>query len=137
MKNDKITHHALIVIAAAGLATCPLYAGLNEKLAISALHTQSCYIVRFHRKGKRKNVTHARTAFISMIAIVFPIHACGPAMKDRNEKTGWSSLGGESQRFGLNLRTWDTERQYLILRKDETTRRRTLQRPRPKHLSTY
>lgn len=49
------------------------------------------------------NDTHTSTVFISMMAIVFPIHAWGPAMKDKNEKTGSRSLGRESQRFGLNL----------------------------------
>lgn len=29
---------------------------------------------------------YAKTAFISMIDIVLPMHACGPAMKDRVEK---------------------------------------------------
>ena len=65
------------------------------------------------------NDTHASTAFISMIAIVFPIHAWGPAMKDRNEKTGLKFLGGESQRFGLNL----CQIIFInIISKDKTTR---------------
>lgn len=32
---------------------------------------------------------YANTAFISMMAIVFPIQACGPAIKDNMENTGW------------------------------------------------
>lgn len=38
-----------------------------------------------------------------MIAIVFPIHAWGPAIKVRVENVGLYDSGNESQRSGLNL----------------------------------
>lgn len=73
-------YHSLIVTAAVGSAFCPSNAGVNSKFAISA----------------------AMTAFISMIAMVFPMQACGPARKVKVEGAGLGILAG-SQREGLNL----------------------------------
>lgn len=40
------------------------------------------------RIRREKVITHARTAFISIIDIVFPMHACGPAINESIEKVG-------------------------------------------------
>lgn len=44
-----------------------------------------------------------KTAFISTIAIDFPIQACGPAINDSTEKVGWYVGGRLSHREGLKL----------------------------------
>jgi hypothetical protein len=68
------------VTAAVGIGTWPSYDGANSKLAIRA----------------------PSTAFISTTAMVFPMHACGPAMKERVEYVTLKLAGRFCQREGLN-----------------------------------
>lgn len=72
---------------------CPAYAGSNSKFAM----------------------TDATTAFISMIDIVFPIQACGPAMNENIENVELYNFGRSSQRAGLNL--------HIIIKVHPTTDR--------------
>jgi hypothetical protein len=48
---------------------------------------------------------HPSTAFISTIDIVFPMHACGPTIKDSVDVVALYFGGRLSQRAGLNLET--------------------------------
>ncbi len=47
-----------------------------------------------------RGMAHARTAFISIMAIARPMHACGPTRNASIENAGWYSGGGASQRSG-------------------------------------
>jgi hypothetical protein len=53
-----------MVTAAVGWSIWPLYPGSNSKLDINA----------------------TKIAFISMIDIVFPMHACGPVINDNKDR---------------------------------------------------
>lgn len=61
------------------MITCPAYDGSNEKLVIKDLSIISITFIHL------SSTAYARMAFISMIAIVFPMQACGPAINDKNE----------------------------------------------------
>ena len=87
----------LMVTPAVGLAVCPSCEGLNSKFAIIALRCP-CKTSRRVTGGK----TYATTAFISLIAIVFPMQPCGPVMKLWKLNVGLYVVGSLSQRSGLN-----------------------------------
>ena len=76
----------LIVIAAAVRAFWPSYAGSKVKLAMSALY-KAIFQESYLSTGCSENNenSYARTAFISMIAIVLPMHMCGPAINENVE----------------------------------------------------
>jgi hypothetical protein len=100
------TRGALIVIAVAGCATCPGYAGANSKFAISALDGMNECITVCQRRTQKKvprGNTHTSTAFISLTAMVLPMQPCGPAMKENCENAALYALGRASQRAGWNL----------------------------------
>lgn len=88
--------------AVVGLARCPGYAGSNDKWDIRMLNDVNSDSKQ--SEAKKMYDTYARMAFISIIAMVFPMHACGPAMKVKYERVGWTLSGSFSHRSGRNLK---------------------------------
>lgn len=79
---------------------CNLSVVSRREVEVGDQSTVSCMlIVAVGYEGK----TNAKTAFISMIAIVLPIHPWGPAMNDMKENVGLYALGRSNQRSGRNL----------------------------------
>jgi len=75
---------------------------LRKRARTQNLRSRNCR-KEYAKSGCRLNTekvltTHARTAFISIIAIVFPIHACGPEMKVKTDDDGLYASGRFNQR---------------------------------------
>jgi len=72
----------LIVTAAVGFATLILFSEIGKQKQ----NKKGTYCPTYAGSNWNFAIMDARTAFISIIDIVLPMQACGPAMNDNMEK---------------------------------------------------